>query len=160
HGYLLHELLSAIDRPGRYGGTFAARTSFLRSVVTGIRHSAPQLAIAVRLSAFDLVPFVAAENGEGVPEATSGYRYAFGGDGPGLGIDLAERVRFVELLEELGVGLLSTTAGSPYYVPHVQRPAYFPPSDGYTPPEDPLVGVARQVSVTAELAARFPRVAI
>ena len=30
------------------------------------------------------------------------------------------------------------TAGSPYYNPHVQRPALFPPSDGYLPPEDPL----------------------
>src|SRR5262249_52374558 len=43
---------------------------------------------------------------------------------------------------------------------HVQRPAYFPPSDGYAPPEDPLVGVARQVSVTAALASQFPRLAI
>ena len=32
------------------------------------------------------------------------------------------------------------TCGSPYYNPHIQRPAMFPPSDGYLPPEDPLVG--------------------
>ena len=38
--------------------------------------------------------------------------------------------------------------------PHVQRPAYFPPSDGYLPPEDPLVGVARQIAATRELDAR------
>ena len=42
----------------------------------------------------------------------------------------------------------------PYYNPHIQRPAYFPPSDGYRPPEDPLLGVARQLAATAELAAR------
>ena len=61
---------------------------------------------------------------------------------------------------ELGIGLVSTTAGSPYYNPHVQRPAYFPPSDGYQPPEDPLVGVARQLAATAELTAAHPGLAI
>jgi 2,4-dienoyl-CoA reductase-like NADH-dependent reductase (Old Yellow Enzyme family) len=52
------------------------------------------------------------------------------------------------------------TAGSPYYNPHVQRPAAFPPSDGYLPPEDPLVGVARQVAAAARLKARHPRLTI
>ena len=75
---------------------------------------------------------------------------------PGLGIDLSEPHALLDLLAELGVGLVCTTAGSPYYVPHVQRPAYFPPSDGYRPPEDPLVGVARQLAATAELAAEHP----
>jgi hypothetical protein len=48
------------------------------------------------------------------------------------------------------------TAGSPYYVPHIQRPAVFPPSDGYLPPEEPFVGVARQIDVTAALKAAAP----
>jgi NADPH2 dehydrogenase len=48
------------------------------------------------------------------------------------------------------------TAGSPYYCPHVQRPALFPPMDGYEPPEDPLRGVARHVDATARLKAAFP----
>ena len=43
HGYLLHELLSAHDRPGRYGGDLAGRTRFLRTVVAGIRDRAPGL---------------------------------------------------------------------------------------------------------------------
>ena len=42
HGYLLHELLSAHDRPGRYGGDLDGRTHFLRSVVAGIRERAPE----------------------------------------------------------------------------------------------------------------------
>jgi hypothetical protein len=37
---------------------------------------------------------------------------------------------------------------------------WFPPSDGYQPPEDPLVGVARQLAVTAELTARHPGLTI
>ena len=53
--------------------------------------------------------------------------------------------------------LVCATAGSPSYTPHVQRPAFDPPSDGYLPPEDPLVGVARQVATTAELRRALPR---
>jgi len=160
HGYLLHELLTGYDRPGRYGGDFAGRTAFLRRVATGIRDRAPGLAVAVRLSAFDLVPYRAGEGGVGVPETTDAYRYAFGGDGSGLGIDLTETHAFLDLCTELGIGLVSTTAGSPYYNPHVQRPAYFPPSDGYQPPEDPLVGVARQLAVTRELTIAHPELTI
>jgi 2,4-dienoyl-CoA reductase-like NADH-dependent reductase (Old Yellow Enzyme family) len=150
HGYLLHELLSAVDRPGRYGGDFSGRTAFGRVVIEGIRAAVPDLAVGVRLSIFDLTPF-AAEDGPGRPVAGDGYRYAFGGDGTGLGIDLAEPSAFIGLLGDLGVEMICTTAGSPYYNPHVQRPAFFPPSDGYAPPEDPLVGVARQLEATAAL---------
>ncbi len=160
HGYLLHELLSAIDRPGRYGGDLAGRTRFLRSVVAGIRHRAPGLALAVRLSAFDFCPFEAGDDGVGRPEVDGEYGLAFGGDGTGLGIDLAETHRFLDLLTELGIGLVSTTAGSPYYNPHIQRPAAFPPSDGYKPPEDPLVGVARQIAATAELTRAHPELVV
>ena len=164
HGYLGHEFLSAVDRPGKYGGSLANRTRFLREIVSGIRSAAPGLEIGVRLSAFDFIPFHAAKepsssamNGVGVPDhwsLTAGYRYAFGGDGTGTGIDLTEPQQFLDLLEDLGIRLVNITAGSPYYNPHVQRPALFPPSDGYLPPEDPLVGVARQIGVTAALKAK------
>ena len=52
------------------------------------------------------------------------------------------------------------TAGSPYYTPHIQRPALFPPSDGYLPPEDPLVGVARQIEVVRQIKERFPEMIV
>ena len=51
---------------------------------------------------------------------------------------------------------MSVTAGSPYYNPHIQRPALFPPSDGYLPPEDPLVGCARQIAAVGALKREFP----
>lgn len=151
HGYLLHELLSAVDRPGPYGGSFEGRTTFLRRVLDGIRRDAPGLQVGVRLSAFDLVPHTAGPEGTGVPAAEGPYPYAFGGDGTGTGIDLTETHRFCELLVAEGVPALCLTAGSPYTVPHAQRPAYFPPSDGYLPPRDPLIEVARLLEVTAEL---------
>jgi 2,4-dienoyl-CoA reductase-like NADH-dependent reductase (Old Yellow Enzyme family) len=106
------------------------------------------------------VPYRAGEGGVGVPEDPTGYRHAFGGDGTGLGIDLTETHELLDVIEGLGIGLVSTTAGSPYYNPHVQRPAYFPPSDGYQPPEDPLMGVARQLAATAELTARHPNLVV
>jgi len=171
HGYLLHELLSAHTRPGPYGGCFENRTRLLREIVAGIRREVPDLLLAVRLSAFDSVPFhpgptraAGGRLGPGIPDdyrALLPYRYAFGVDAQDpLRYDLAETVRFLALLESLHVRLVNLTAGSPYYNPHLQRPALFPPSDGYGPPEDPLAGVARQIDVVKELKARFPGLVI
>jgi 2,4-dienoyl-CoA reductase-like NADH-dependent reductase (Old Yellow Enzyme family) len=163
HGYLGHELLSAVDRPGRYGGSFENRTRFLREVVAGIRAEAPGLAVGVRLSAVDWIPYRAGRDGRGEPEPLPGgpaYRHAFGGDGTGLGMDLAEPRAFLDLLRALDVRLVCISVGSPYYNPHFQRPALFPPSDGYLPPEDPLLGVARQIAITAALKQYAPGMAV
>ncbi len=157
HGYLGHEFLSAVDRPGPYGGSFENRTRFLREIVAGIRAEAPDLLIGVRLSAVDMIPFRPGADHTGEPVPFDGpYRYAFGADETGLGLDLTEPKAFVDLLAELDIPLVCISAGSPYYTPHVIRPALFPPSDGYLPPEDPLVGVARQVAVTAALKRHRP----
>jgi 2,4-dienoyl-CoA reductase-like NADH-dependent reductase (Old Yellow Enzyme family) len=162
HGYLGHEFLSATTREGRYGGSFENRTRFLREIVSGVRRDAPGLLIGVRLSAFDLLPFKMGDDRRGVPEKYEGnYPYAFGGDPDNpLQIDLTETYRFFDLLDQLGIRLVCVSAGSPYYNPHIQRPALFPPSDGYEPPEDPLVGVARQIKVVSELKARYPQMAV
>ena len=161
HGYLGHELLGAVDRPGPFGGSFEGRTRFLRQTIEAVQAAAPGLGIGVRFSAYDFVPFRPGADRVGEPDPFDGpYRHAFGGDGTGLGIDLAEPKALLDLLAGLGVHLVNITAGSPYYVPHIQRPAWFPPSDGYQPPEDPLVGVARMIAATAELEAHRPDVAV
>jgi 2,4-dienoyl-CoA reductase-like NADH-dependent reductase (Old Yellow Enzyme family) len=153
HGYLGHEFLSAIDRECDYGGSFENRTRFVRDIVAGVRSEAPGLDIGVRLSAFDWIPFRMDEENVGVAEVWENgrYPYAFGGGGDGTIIDLTEPKAFLDLLLSLDINLVCITGGSPYYTPHIQRPALFPPSDGYLPPEDPLAGVARQIAVTAEL---------
>ena len=74
--------------------------------------------------------------------------------------ELTEVHAVLDRFRELGIGLVCVTAGSPYYNPHIQRPAYFPPSDGYAPPNDPLVDVARLLAVAAELAHEHPDVAV
>jgi 2,4-dienoyl-CoA reductase-like NADH-dependent reductase (Old Yellow Enzyme family) len=157
HGYLGHELLSARERPGRYGGSFENRTRFLREVVSGLRTEASGLGIGVRFSAFDTVPWRKGSGGMGEPESVPGYHSAFGLLDGDLGAALDDARELLRLLESLEVRWVCLTAGSPYYNPHVQRPALFPPSDGYTPPEDPLRGVARQIEATARLKAEFPR---
>ena len=53
-----------------------------------------------------------------------------------------ETAEFLQVLTELHIPMVNVTIGSPYYTPHVTRPALYPPSDGYQPPEDPLVGDA------------------
>ncbi len=171
HGYLGHEMLSAYDRPGDFGGDFAGRTRYLVELVEAVRAAAPELRIGVRLSAFDFVPYkpdpdhdgADGKLGRGVPEPyADALPYAgFGCDRQNpLAIDLTETHAFLALLDQLGVHWVNLTAGSPYYNPHIQRPAYYPPSDGYQPPEDPLIGVARQVAAVRDLKAAFPQHAI
>jgi 2,4-dienoyl-CoA reductase-like NADH-dependent reductase (Old Yellow Enzyme family) len=75
-------------------------------------------------------------------------------------MDLIETGQFLSLLEKLEIRLVNLSAGSPYYNPHIQRPALFPPSDGYQPPEDPLVGVARQMEMVRQLKQKFPRLIV
>jgi 2,4-dienoyl-CoA reductase-like NADH-dependent reductase (Old Yellow Enzyme family) len=168
HGYLLHEFLGAHTRPGKYGGSFENRTRILREIVAGIRAEGNPIDIGVRLSCFDLVPHrpdptlsQSGKLGPGIPEDFSQclpYRYGFGIDeNDPTKIDLTETFRFVDLLVELGVKILNTTAGSPYYVPHIQRPAAYPPSDGFQPAYDPLIDVARQMNVVREIRQRAPR---
>ena len=167
HGYLLHEFLSAHTRPGPYGGSFENRTRLIREIVAGIRAAVPNLGIGVRLSAFDLVPFKPnpelshpGKPGPGMPEEYAHllpYHYAFGVNPQNpLEYDLAETKQFLHLLGDLGVDLVNLSAGSPYYNPHIQRPAAYPPSDGYQPHEDPLISVVRQIKVVQELKAAFP----
>lgn len=159
HGYLGHEFLSATKREGKYGGSLKNRMRFLTSIVEGIRATS-NIPVAVRLSAFDFIPYKKDESNIGIPEQANHYDEAFGGDAKGTGIDLTEVFEMLSCFEELGIELVCITAGSPYYVPHIQRPAIFPPSDGYLPPEDPLVGVARQIQITNEIKKKFPNLAI
>ena len=163
HGYLLHEFLSARSRAGRFGGEkLEARTAFPREVLEAVRAAAPDLRLGVRLSLFDHLPHVAGEDGRGEPETYTGsYPFGFGldPDDPGR-IDLTEPTDFARFLQSMGVGWVNVTAASPYYAPHLQRPALFPPSDGYLPPEDPLAGVARLLGAARDLKQALPQLTV
>lgn len=159
HGYLLHEFLSAHTRPGKYGGDFAGRTRLLTTIIQRIQAEVPGLGVFVRLSIFDTLPYqTSREIGRPMDHAHLGpYRFGFGvnADNP-LEYDLAEPIELLRTLPKLGVPAVNISCGSPYYNPHIQRPAIFPPSDGYQPPEDPLVGVARQIHAARACKAAVP----
>ncbi|MGE3780437.1 MAG: NADH:flavin oxidoreductase, partial [Pirellulaceae bacterium] len=159
HGYLLHEFLSARSRPGPYGGDLEGRSRLLKTIVRRIRDELPQLMVFVRLSAFDMPPFVAGKNvGEPMNYAhLLPYQLGFGtrASDP-LQPDLTETLQLIGQLRSLGVVAINVSCGSPYYNPHIQRPAIFPPSDGYLPPEDPLVGVVRQIQAARQCKQAFP----
>lgn len=159
HGYLLHEFLSARTRPGRFGGDLAGRSRVLRTIVQRIRSEIPDLEVGVRLSLYDTVPYQRGPVcGEPVPY-TDHIPYSFGfgldPDNP-LAIDLAEPLTLLRDLQACGVCAINVTCGSPYYNPHIQRPALFPPSDGYPPPEDPLLGVYRLIQATRQARGAVP----
>ena len=170
HGYLGHEMLSARSR-ARASSAAASRTAraSLREIIEGIRAECPGLMIGVRLSAFDHPPFKpdphaqrAGKLGPGIPEEFAA--------SPPLRLWLRHAIQTIRwrwtwpsrsrssgCSRELGVRLINISCGSPYYNPHIQRPAIFPPSDGYQPPEDPLVGVARQIDAVRQLKAGVSR---
>jgi 2,4-dienoyl-CoA reductase-like NADH-dependent reductase (Old Yellow Enzyme family) len=131
----------------------------MRRIIEGIRSEVPRLAVVVRLSAFDVLPHRKREDGIGEPNPDAGgVDYGFGvltNEDFDSGLEDSRAV--LRMLEGLGVRWVCITAGSPYYNPHIQRPAMFPPLDGYEPPEDPLRGVARQIEATARLKQEFPR---
>jgi 2,4-dienoyl-CoA reductase-like NADH-dependent reductase (Old Yellow Enzyme family) len=163
HGYLLHEFLSARTRSGRWGGpSLAERSRLMHAIVAAVRNAAPSLRIGVRLSAFDVVPHRRSASGDAEPEAHPlpyGCGFGIDADDP-TRIDFGEPIALVRELVAAGVTWINVTAASPYYAPHVQRPALFPPSDGYPPPEDPLVGVARLLAAARAIKAAAPEAVV
>jgi NADPH2 dehydrogenase len=159
HGYLVHEFLAARRRDGRYGGDFDGRTRLLTELVGRVGEACPGLLIGVRLSLFDTLPWHSVD-GRGEPwprDENTPYDCGFGVDGNDpTRIDLEEPIRLLARLHGMGVAAFNLTAGCPYAAPHVSRPAAYPPSDGYAPPEDPLVGVWRQIDAARQAKAALP----
>ena len=154
HGYLISELLGAKTRAGRYGGTLENRARFLRNVIGKIRAAfGSRLLIAVRINAFDGVPF--GSNFE------TPYPYGWGVDAADPAReDLTEVKQVIGWLVESGVELLNISLGSPYYNPHIGRPFEKPDEGNYEQPEHPLAGVDRHFRIAAEIQHAFPRLPI
>ena len=161
HGYLLHELLGARERPGPYGGDLAGRARLLLRIVDAIRAEVPDLRIGSRISAVD-VAVHGPRAGDGVGEPVGRApgeppRSGFGvhpTDPSDYAID--EPATVMGWLAERGVRLFNVSIGSPYTCPHLQRPATYPPVDGYLPPEDPLQSVARHLFLVRDLRRAVP----
>lgn len=141
HRYLLSELLSAYDRPGRYGGPFENRTRLLRESVKGaFAATGTGFIVTSRLNVCDGMP----------------YPSGFGVTGDGS-FDPAEPSLLVKELAGLGVKLLDMTMGNPYFNPHVNRPFALGP---YEPEEHPLLGVKRVLDGTSQIKKAAPGTAL
>jgi 2,4-dienoyl-CoA reductase-like NADH-dependent reductase (Old Yellow Enzyme family) len=146
HGYLASELLAAHTRPGRYGGSFENRTRFLTNIVQKIGEEiGDELALAVRLNAYDGIPY---PHGWGVAQGGTAQE------------DLTEPIRLVRLLYDKGVRMVSISAGNPYYNPHVTRPFDTPVKGGTVPSEHPLLGVARLFRITRQIQQAVPEMVV
>ena len=133
----------------------------MREIIAGIRQRLPQMRVGVRSASSIRFPTSPVRREAVCPSrAWTRHCYWFGADPADPSqINLEEPKALLKMLQTLGVELVNLSGGSPYYNPHIQRPALFPPSDGYLPPEDPLVGVARQVRRGWRAQAQLPRAA-
>lgn len=139
HRYLISELLGARTRNGKYGGCYENRTRFLKETIEIIRKEIPNLIIAVRLNASDMVR---TKNAWGIKKI---------GNESEIEIDLNEPKKLVKELKKLGLSLLNITAGTPYLNPHINRPYDQPVKGGYEEPEHPLKGVQRLFELAAQI---------
>ncbi len=132
HGYLLSELLSAYERPGRYGGVFENRERLLIDSVKAVRSSVGyDMIVASRFNAYDGYP----------------YPYGLGGsDIPGVP-DLTEAKKATADLVAAGAELLNVTMGNPYYNNEVNRPTVFAKT------EEPIASAVRMIKGAGEIAA-------
>lgn len=139
HKYLFSELLSAYDRPGRYGGSLENRARlFLDSVRAAAVWKDDRFILASRLGLYDCLP----------------YPWGFGADRENyLRIDWSEGDWLLEQLYAEGIRLVDMTLGSPYINPHVNRPY---DNGGYEPPEERLTGVGRLIDAAAHMKAHVP----
>jgi 2,4-dienoyl-CoA reductase (NADPH2) len=144
HGYLVNELLSARTRKNsRFGGNFENRTRFLRQLIQSVKEEASEIDTAVRLSAFDGLP----------------YPYGFGTqEGELAQIDLSEPKELIRRLIQAGCSIFNITVGNPNHNPHLGRPFDRPLPGASLPEEHPLEGVSRLLKITGELQKTFPNI--
>ncbi|MFM7152250.1 MAG: NADH:flavin oxidoreductase, partial [Gemmataceae bacterium] len=162
HRYLLNELLSARTRPGPFGGSLENRTRMARTILERIRNEIPGLTLASRLNLHDGIPFHKGADDVGHPdEYTVPVPNAWGTNpGDPLQPDLAEPLWWIGEMKKIGVSVVNLSLGNPYSSPHLVRPFQTPPPDGYLPPEHPLIGVDRHVSLAGEVQKAYPDLAV
>lgn len=138
HRYLNCELLSAYERPGRYGGSPENRTRLLRESILGATSlCGSEFLMSTRMNVYDGFP----------------YPYGFGvsKDG-GVEFDPTEPAWVLGELYRCGVRIMNVSMGNPYFNPHVSRPY----ANGGEDLEHPLAGVERMLNGTAKLKAMVP----
>jgi 2,4-dienoyl-CoA reductase-like NADH-dependent reductase (Old Yellow Enzyme family) len=130
HRYLNSELLSAVTRPGDYGGCIVNRMRFYENCVKRAREEAPgNFIVTSRLNIYDGIP----------------YPYGFGvNERDGITPDLSEPI---EVIKRMNFSLLNITIGNPYFNPNVNRPT-------------DVQGVERMYRLTKQIKDAYPGLVI
>lgn len=94
HGYLFSDLLTAVNRPGRNGGSFENRTSLLLNAIKTVKEENDDFILACRICYADNIP----------------YPFGFGMKKDGsLDTDPTETLQLVKVLKEAGVSLINVS---------------------------------------------------
>jgi len=139
HFYFISELLSAFERPGKYGGSYENRTRHLKEAVAAIRAKAPELIVTTRLNLYDGLP----------------HPYGFGmKEGCGFTPDHSEPLKLLaELNLDYGVELVNCSSAGP-------SKSVFPDAPGlnplFAPSSEPLAGGARMHYLAAQTKKALP----
>jgi 2,4-dienoyl-CoA reductase-like NADH-dependent reductase (Old Yellow Enzyme family) len=130
HRYLNSELLSAVTRPGEYGGSLENRMRFYKNCVERARNVAGKdFIVTSRMNIYDGIP----------------YPYGFGvNEHDSVAPDLSEPI---EVIKRMGFSLLNITIGNPYFNPNVNRPV-------------DLAGVERMYALTKQVRDACPGLVI
>ena len=139
HHYLLRELLSAVTRPGKYGGSFENRSRAIFNIIDKIRAKCgDNIHICARMNAYDC------------------WRWPFGWgmstDGD-MKPDLTEPIKLARMLVDRGVKLLNISTHLPRYSPYGK--GELAEYDDETP-IDPYFGVHNLLKATREIKAAVP----
>jgi len=138
HRYLLSELLASHTREGKYGGSFENRTRLILDIVSEVKKAMGEdFIVGSRFNVFDAHP----------------YPYGFGEDKEDfMKFDPTEPMALTRKLCEIGIELLGTGSGNPYYIyPQVTRPFDTSSTGVPTPQEHQLESIERMFVFTREM---------
>jgi 2,4-dienoyl-CoA reductase-like NADH-dependent reductase (Old Yellow Enzyme family) len=137
HRYLFSELLAGFTREhGRYGGSFENRIRMLSETVAAIRAAAgDRLEVTTRVNLYDAIDWP--------------WGWGSDPDRPGQP-KLDEPIELLRRLGAQGLAAANITIGNPYFNPHINRPHDAALAGAPLPPEDPIVGQSRIVSLAGQ----------
>jgi len=138
HGYLLHESLAARRRTdSKFGGAFDKRIKLLLDIIKNIVEEVPGLLVTTRLTLFDGIP------------------YPWGwGTSPDGQPDLAEPLTLLHTLSSVGVRLVNTAFGNPYYDPTIERPA------ANMPDSIAMAAIQRMLKIAKTIKSQLPQLSL
>ena len=141
HAYLLHDLLSAYERPGAYGGqSFEGRTRFMLETIVAIKEETG-CPVTSRLGPYDGFPkpYGFGSRMDPYPEYSPYDKMS--------SFNPTEPVRLLNEMKAIGVDFVNVSLGNPYYTQFLTRPFDAKMPGQRDPPEHPILSVGRHFEI-------------